>query len=100
MQARGREGEHGWLKVFGGKVIGKVTGEKGGRLRGAGCGWLWSNCVNWGCGEDLGFILQQLSHKAKVGGDDGTALFDDVEGSVKSQPLGPHDVGHADSRGA
>lgn len=67
MQARGREGEHRWLKVFGGEVIGKVTGKKGGRLRGAGSGWFWRDSVNWCRRKDLGLILQQLSHKAKVG---------------------------------
>lgn len=35
LQARGREGEHGWLKVFGAEGGGKIIGKKGGGLWGA-----------------------------------------------------------------
>lgn len=53
LQARGREGEHRWLKVFGVEGGGEVVGEKGGGLRGAGCGRFRCGGMSRGRGEDL-----------------------------------------------
>lgn len=100
LQERGREGEHRWLKVIGVEGGGKLVGKKGGGVRDAGRGWFRGGGVSRGRGQDLGLILQQLAHEAEVGRDDGPALLDDVEGLVQLQPLGPHDVSHADGRGA
>ncbi|TNN62152.1 hypothetical protein EYF80_027642 [Liparis tanakae] len=92
LQARGREGEHAWLKVFGVEVV----GEEGGGLLGAGCGRFRRGGVSRGHGEDLGLELQQLTHETEVGRDDCPALLDDVEGLIQPELLRPHDVGHAD----
>lgn len=98
LQARGREGEHRRLKVFG--VEGEIIGKEGGRFRDAGCGWLRCAGVSWGCGEDLWLKLEKLTHETKVGWDDCPALLDDVKGFVQPQLLCPHDIGHADGRWA
>lgn len=100
LQARGREGEHGWLKVFGAEGGGEIIGKKGGGLWGARRGRLGRDGVGRGGGQDLRFKLLQLAHEAEIGRDDVPALLDDVEGRLQPQPLRPHDVGHADCRGA
>lgn len=100
LQAGGREGEHRRLKVLGAERGGKVTGEEGGRLGGTGRGWFRRFGVSRGGAEDLRLKLQELSHEAEVGRDDVAALLDDVKGGVQPQLLRPHDVGHADGRGA
>lgn len=96
LQARGREGEHRWLKVFGAEGGGKIIGKKGGGLWGARRGRFRRDGMGGGRGQDLRFKLLQLAHEAEIGRDDVPALLDDVEGRLQPQPLCPHDVGHAD----
>lgn len=65
--------------------------------RGAGClplagGWLGGGCG----GQDLRFILKQLSHEAKVGGDHTPSLLDVLKGLLQAELLGLHEVSHAD----
>ena len=94
-QERGRKAERrgGRLKV----LDGELAGEEGRRLQRAGRGRLRrGHDVDRGGGKDLRLELQELTHEAEVGRDEGPTLFDDVEGFVQLQPLGPHDVGHAD----
>lgn len=96
LQARGRDGEHWWLKVFGVECGGKVASKEGGRLRGAGRGRFRRDRVSRGGAEDLWLKLQELTHEAEVGRDDVPTLLDDVKSRVQPQLLRPHDVGHAD----
>ena len=93
-QERGRKAERrgGRLKV----LHGELAGEEGGRLQRARRGGLRRGHVDRRGGQDLGLELQQLAHEAEVGRDEGPTALDDVEGLVQLQPLGPHDVGHAD----
>lgn len=67
LQARGREGEHRWLKVFAVEGSGEVVGKKAGGLWGAGCGWFRCGRVSRGGRKDLGLKLQQLTHETEVG---------------------------------
>lgn len=52
-QARGREAERRWLKVFGAESGGKVISKEGGRLRATGCGRFRCDRVSRGGAEDL-----------------------------------------------
>lgn len=42
--------------------------------------------------QDLGLKLQQLAHKAEVGGDDAASLLDELKGLVQLHPPSPHEV--------
>lgn len=96
LQARGREGEHWWLKAFGAECGGKVISEEGGRLRGTGRGRLRRRRVRRCGAEDLWLKLQELAHETEVGRDDVPTLLDEVKSRIQPQLLRPHDVGHAD----
>lgn len=100
LQARGRESEHRWLKVFGAECGGKVISKEGDRFRGTGCGWFRCDRVSRGGAEDLWFKLEELTHETEVGRNDVPTLLDDVKSCVQPQLLRPHDVGHADCRRA
>ena len=56
-------------------------------------GWAASLGGATGGGQDLGLKLQQLSHEAKVGGDDAAPLLDKLEGLVQLHTVGAHEVG-------
>lgn len=99
LQARGREREHWWLKVFGVESGGDVVGKKGSRFSQTRRGGFRCGDVCRGCRQNLRLKLQQLTHETEVGWDDRPPLLDYVKGGIQSQVLGPHDVGHANGGG-
>lgn len=66
LQARGREGEHRRLKVFGVEGSGKVIGKKGSGLRDTGRGRFRCGSMNRCIGQHLGLKLKQLTHETEV----------------------------------
>lgn len=52
------------------------------------------------CGEHLGLKLQELTHEAKVWGDDAATLLDKLKGLIQLDTVCPHEVGETNCGGA